>query len=145
MVRGMSRGKIAASLLSADFAHLAEEVRAVEAAGADWLHLDVMDGHFVPNLSMGPAMCRGLRNCLPEAFLDVHLMVTDAQGNMQRWSIEWGAVAQLNGQGVQRFTLKPGDKVTITGAPARSGDGHQLLMRKLVRPSDGFTWAAQVN
>jgi hypothetical protein len=79
----------------------------------------------------------------PHSFVQV--MVTDAQGNMQRWSIEWGAVAQLNSQGVQRFTLKPGDKVTITGAPARSGDGHQLLMRKLIRPSDGFTWAAQVN
>ena len=56
-----------------------------------------------------------------------------------------GAVAQLNGQGVQRFTLKPGDHVIITGAPARSGEEHKLLMRKLVRPSDGFMWAAQVN
>ena len=79
----------------------------------------------------------------PHSF--VHVMAPDPKGTLQRWSIEWGAVAQLNGQGVQRFTLKPGDKVTITGAPARSGEEHKLLMRKLVRPSDGFTWAAQVN
>ena len=79
----------------------------------------------------------------PHSF--VHVMVPDEKGTPQRWAIEWGAVAQLNGQGVQRFTLKPGDHVVITGAPARSGEEHKLLMRKLVRPSDGFTWAAQVN
>jgi hypothetical protein len=79
----------------------------------------------------------------PHSF--VFVMVPDEKGTPQRWAIEWGAVAQLNGQGVQRFTLKPGDKVVITGAPARSGEEHKLLMRKLVRPSDGFTWAAQVN
>jgi DNA/RNA endonuclease YhcR with UshA esterase domain len=78
----------------------------------------------------------------PHSF--VHVIVTDKEGNMQRWAIEWGAVSQLNRQGVGRFTLKPGDKVVITGAPARSGDD-KLLMRKLVRPSDGFMWAAQVN
>jgi hypothetical protein len=79
----------------------------------------------------------------PHSF--VHVMVPDKEGTPQRWAIEWGAVAQLNGQGVQRFTLKPGDHVVITGAPARSGEEHKLLMRKLVRPSDGFMWAAQVN
>lgn len=77
----------------------------------------------------------------PHSFVSV--MVTDAKGEMQRWSIEWGAVSQLNRQGVGRFTLKPGDKVVITGAPARSG-GDKLLMRKLVRPADGFTWTGQV-
>jgi ribulose-phosphate 3-epimerase len=66
---------IAASILSADFARLGEEVRAVLAAGADWIHFDVMDNHYVPNLTVGPLMCEALRPHAGEAFIDVHLMV----------------------------------------------------------------------
>jgi ribulose-phosphate 3-epimerase len=67
---------IAPSILSADFGQLAEEVRAVEAAGADWLHLDVMDGHFVPNLTIGPDIVRAVRK-VTSLTLDVHLMIEE--------------------------------------------------------------------
>ncbi|MFC4169506.1 ribulose-phosphate 3-epimerase [Teichococcus aestuarii] len=67
--------KIAPSLLAADFARLGEEVAAIDAAGADWLHLDIMDGHFVPNISYGPAVVKALRGRTRMPF-DVHLMIS---------------------------------------------------------------------
>jgi len=65
---------IAPSILSADFARLGEEVRAIDAAGADWIHVDVMDGHFVPNLTIGPMVVKALRPHSAKPF-DVHLMI----------------------------------------------------------------------
>ena len=71
----MSDFKIAPSILSADFARLGEEVENVLAAGADYVHFDVMDNHYVPNLTIGPMVCKALRNHGIEAPIDVHLMV----------------------------------------------------------------------
>jgi ribulose-phosphate 3-epimerase len=67
---------IAPSILSADFARLGEEVNSVLAAGADWIHFDVMDNHYVPNLTIGPLVCQALRKAGVKAPIDVHLMVS---------------------------------------------------------------------
>ncbi len=69
--------KIAPSILSADFARLGEEIAAIDKAGCDYIHIDVMDGHFVPNLTMGPPVIKALRGCSDKPF-DVHLMIEPA-------------------------------------------------------------------
>lgn len=73
--RRMSKVRISPSILSADFARLGEEVAAVSAAGADFIHIDVMDGHFVPNLTMGPSIVKAIRKTTSTPF-DVHLMIS---------------------------------------------------------------------
>ncbi len=102
--------RIAPSLLAADFAHLADEVRSVEQGGADWLHLDVMDGHFVPNLTFGPFVCAAIKKVATKP-LDVHLMITDP----------W--------QYADAFLDAGADVLTFHVEVCKHGDGTALLER----------------
>lgn len=109
--------KIAPSILSADFCRLGEETRAVEAAGADWLHLDVMDGHFVPNLTIGPAIVEAVRG-VTQLTLDTHLMITnpgkyvdafaDAGTDYLSFHIEIATAPQQVIAAIRKRGVKPG-------------------------------------
>ncbi|MFH0763795.1 MAG: ribulose-phosphate 3-epimerase [Candidatus Omnitrophota bacterium] len=81
----MQKIMIAPSILSADFSRLGEEIRAVEKAGADWIHIDVMDGHFVDNITMGPVVVKSIRP-VTKLPLDTHLMIKNPQKYIERFA-----------------------------------------------------------
>ena len=108
--------KIAPSILSSDFARLGEEIAAVEAGGADWIHVDVMDGHFVPNITIGPVVVEGARRAtdLP---LDVHLMIEDPDRYVDAFAEAGAAVITVHAEACRHLhrTLQ---RIRQTGAKA---------------------------
>jgi ribulose-phosphate 3-epimerase len=124
--------RIAPSVLSADLTRLAEQVRAVLAAGADWLHVDVMDGRFVPNLSFGAGMIEALRS-LTDKPIDVHLMVVEPERYIEPFAAAGASV----------FTLHPEATVHVQRQLA-AVRAHGMLAGLALNPGSPLALAAEV-
>ncbi len=125
--------KLSASILSADFGRLAEQVREAEAAGVDWIHVDVMDGHFVPNITIGPDVVRALKKAtsLP---LDVHLMIENPERYVKDFvdaGADWLGIhveATVHLERLIQNIKELGAKATVTLNPATSLDHLEYVL-----------------